>query len=248
MARNPLLQSVQTQGRSKSAWRKLLSFFASAFLQVGIFAGLTLASIVAVRALPELPDTAFIAPRSWIPVVPPSGKATPRETPVRKTASSLSEALLDNPFIVPATIPTEIDDDGWLDFDAGSVGTGVDVPGIDGGVSWGAPPMQPEPNRETPEPAPVRVGGDIRAPQKTVHVDPVYPKIAIQGRIEGFVILETIIDASGNVQGLRILRSVPLLDKAAMAAVRQWKYEPTRLNGQPVPIVMTVTVRFVLDR
>ncbi len=79
-------------------------------------------------------------------------------------------------------------------------------------------------------------------------MDPIYPAIAIQGRVEGFVILETIIDVSGNVRGLRVLRSVPLLDKAAMDAVREWKYEPTLLNGQPVPIVMTVTVRFVLGR
>lgn len=248
MARNPLLQTVQASNRSKPAGRRLLSFLASAFLQVGIFAGLTLVSIVAVRALPEPPDITAVLPGRWIPVVPPSGDVKPSKTTVHETATSRAQVLLDKAFIMPAEIPSAIVDDGLLDFDAGSGESGTGIPGIQGGIPWGAPQTKPEPIREPREIEPVRVGGEIRAPQKTIHVDPIYPTIAIQGRVEGFVILETIIDTAGNVRGLRVLRSVPLLDKAAIDAVHQWKYEPTRLNGQPVPIVMTVTVRFVLNR
>ena len=61
------------------------------------------------------------------------------------------------------------------------------------------------------------------------------------------VILEAIIDPGGNVTNVRVLRSIPLLDNSAIEAVRQWKYEPTLLNGVPVPIVMTVTVNFALS-
>jgi protein TonB len=62
------------------------------------------------------------------------------------------------------------------------------------------------------------------------------------------VLLEATIDEKGNVTNLSVLRSVPLLDRAAIEAVAQWKYEPTLLNGRPVPILMSVSVRFELDR
>lgn len=93
---------------------------------------------------------------------------------------------------------------------------------------------------------PVRVGGAVMAPVKTRHVNPVYPPIAESARVQGVVILEVLISAEGQVQDARILRSIPLLDQAALDAVRQWEFTPTLLNGQPTPIVMTATVQFTL--
>ena len=90
------------------------------------------------------------------------------------------------------------------------------------------------------------MGGDIRPPTKIKDVARKYPDIAKQARVKGIVILEAIIDPTGNVTNVRVLRSIPLLDQSAIDAVRQWKYEPTLLNGVPVPIVMTVTVNFTL--
>jgi TonB family protein len=95
--------------------------------------------------------------------------------------------------------------------------------------------------------APVRVGGDIKEPKRLVDVKPVYPEIAQQAGVQGIVIVEAIIGTDGAVESARILRPVPLLDQAALDAVTQWRYEPTLLNGQPVPVVMTVTVSFTLD-
>jgi protein TonB len=66
--------------------------------------------------------------------------------------------------------------------------------------------------------------------------------------VEGVVILEAIIGADGRVQEVRVLRSKPLLDQAAIDAVRQWLFTPTLLNGVPVPVIMTVTVNFALER
>jgi len=94
----------------------------------------------------------------------------------------------------------------------------------------------------------VRRGGDIQSPAKLHHVDPVYPEIARAARVQGTVVLECTIDVSGRVVGARVIRSVPLLDRAAMEAVGKWIYAPTRLNGQPVAVVMNVTVRFTLGR
>ena len=95
--------------------------------------------------------------------------------------------------------------------------------------------------------APIRLHAGITAPRKIVDVAPVYPSIAQAARKQGVVILETVIDARGNVQSVHVLRSVPLLDDAAVAAVRQWRFTPALLNGEPVPVVMTVTVNFKLQ-
>lgn len=95
--------------------------------------------------------------------------------------------------------------------------------------------------------APVRVGGNISAPTKTLNVSPVYPVDALQARVAGVVILEVLIAPTGEVSQACVLRSIPLLDEAAVDAVTQWQFEPTELNGTPVPVVMTVTVNFTLQ-
>jgi protein TonB len=100
-----------------------------------------------------------------------------------------------------------------------------------------------------PPPAPppfVRPGGRIREPRKIVDVPPVYPPLAIAVKKEGVVILEALLDEDGRVNQVKVLRSVPLLDEAAVQAVQRWRYTPTLLNGMPVPVLMTVTVRFSL--
>ncbi len=93
---------------------------------------------------------------------------------------------------------------------------------------------------------PVRIGGAIGQPVKTRHVNPEYPAIAQSARVQGVVIVEAVIGDDGRVQDARILRSIPLLDQAALDAVGQWEFTPTLLNGQPVPVIMTVTVQFTL--
>lgn len=98
-----------------------------------------------------------------------------------------------------------------------------------------------------PEQPPVRVGGVIRAPQRIVNVAPAYPAIAREAHAQGLVIIEATIDERGTVVRAQILKSIQLLDEAALTAVRQWKFSPTLLNGVAVPIVMTVTVNFKLE-
>jgi TonB family protein len=100
---------------------------------------------------------------------------------------------------------------------------------------------------EAPPSVPIRVGGEIEEPRKTRHVNPVYPRDAVAARIKGVVILECTISPQGKVVHVRTLRSVPMLDDAAIEAVRQWEYTPTLLNGVPVPVIMTVTVNFKLN-
>jgi protein TonB len=121
-------------------------------------------------------------------------------------------------------------------------------------------PVRPKPVvRATPTPlpaapeaprvpsGPVRVGGDIREPRKVKNVAPVYPDLARRARVQGVVILECTISAQGTVSDVKVLRGQGMLDQAAIDAVRKWVYEPTLLNGTPVPVIMTVTVNFRLN-
>jgi TonB family protein len=118
------------------------------------------------------------------------------------------------------------------------------VGGVPGGVVGGvvsglpgAPPLHPA----------VRVGGQIQEPRKLRDVPPVYPEIAKDARVQGLVILECTVGPDGAVVDVKVLRSIPLLDEAAIESVRQWRYAPTLLNGVPVPVIMTVTVNFKLS-
>ena len=98
--------------------------------------------------------------------------------------------------------------------------------------------------REKARAAAVRVGGKIKAPTKIKDVKPVYPAIAQSARVAGAVVIEATIGPDGKVIDAKVLRSVPLLDQAALDAVRQWEYTPTLLNGVPVPVRVTVTINF----
>ncbi len=119
---------------------------------------------------------------------------------------------------------------------------GTIVGGITGGITAGVP--------DAPAPPPggaVRVGGNIAQPQKIKDVRPQYPPEAQQARIQGVVILEVVVGADGKVTSANVLRSIPMLDQAAIDAVRQWEFTPTILNGVAVPVIMTVTVDFNLQ-
>lgn len=95
---------------------------------------------------------------------------------------------------------------------------------------------------------PVRAVGAIKPPRLIKKVNPVYPEAAVKAGVEGIVILEVETDEQGNVVRTALLRSVPLLDQAAIEAVKQWKYEPAIIDGKPTGIIFTVTVAFRLNR
>jgi protein TonB len=127
------------------------------------------------------------------------------------------------------------------------------VGGVPGGVPGGQPGgvvnlgVPPPPPPPPPKAEPVRVGGAVKEPQRIKFVEPKYPQIAINAKIAGQVYIEATIATDGSVKNARILRSVnPLLNDAALDAVRQWRYSPTTLNGVPVEVLMTVNVNFQL--
>jgi TonB family protein len=108
--------------------------------------------------------------------------------------------------------------------------------------------LQPRRVRIDGPKAVLRVGGDVKAPVIINKVEPIYPEEARKARITGIVILEALIDKSGDVRDATVLKPLPFgLDQAALDAMRQWKFKPATLNGQPVDVVFNVTVNFKLD-
>ncbi len=194
----------------------------------------------------------FVALADELAYVPPVMKAIPAAPPAPSRQAAVAPQLnpnaaptsaADNPVNevppdVPAGPPGPPDLTGLV-----RVGPGAGVPGGTGtsiGVSERLPPPPPPP-------VPRRPGGDIKPPARTYYVEPVYSPIARAAAAEGYVILEATIDESGAVRNVTVLRSQhPLLTPSAVEAVSKWKYTPTRLNGVPIPIVMTVTVTFAL--
>jgi TonB family protein len=134
----------------------------------------------------------------------------------------------------------------------GGVAGGVRSPQMEFVPAPGQPPPPPPPPPEPPPATidgmtPLRVGGSIKPPIKLRDVKPIYPPIAQSAKVQGVVIIEAMIDTAGNIAFARVLRGQPLLDEAALDAVRQWQFEPTQINGVPTPIIMTVTVNFALQ-
>ena len=196
------------------------------------------ALIAPLLATDELPSprtaTEFI---QVVQLPEPSPPPAPRASTRTNAAPPPTDAApLEAPIGIAPESPIELPDDRIAN-DNGVVAFG-DTLALDDA----APPPSPPPS----PPSILRVGGSIRPPQKVFDVAPVYPPIALAARKEGVVILEAVIAEDGSVSDARVLRSVPLLDAAALEAVRQWRFTPTLLNGQPVAVVMTVTVAFQL--
>jgi protein TonB len=110
-----------------------------------------------------------------------------------------------------------------------------------------APPPPPPPPPPRTSAAAVRIGGQIKPPRKVFDARPIYPPAALAAQVQGVVIAEVLLGTDGSVLEARILRSIPLLDQAALDAVYQWKFEPVLLNGSPIEAYMTVTINFTLS-
>ncbi|HXQ25164.1 MAG TPA: TonB family protein [Candidatus Acidoferrales bacterium] len=104
-----------------------------------------------------------------------------------------------------------------------------------------AAPPPPQPDAAT---APIRVGGDVKPPRLVSTVLPVYPTMAKTAGVEGRVVIETSIQTDGSVKGSKVVSGPPMLRQAALDALRRWKYAPGMLNGEPVPVQITVTIEF----
>lgn len=169
-------------------------------------------------------------------------KESRRSAPRATTPSLTTHTIELAPAAPPSGVTKETGGEGAIGLPGPAVLPGPETNGdVIGNI---APPSAPAP---PPAQTPVRLHSGIRPPQRTTNVTPAYPAAARAAHVEGVVIIDATIDAQGNVVQANVLRSIPLLDEAALKAVRQWKFSPTLLNGAPVPIVMTITVNFTLN-
>lgn len=204
-----------------------------------VLALLLIVPLAAEVALPPpergLPEFVRIAPPPPAPAFVPA---------TRRAVSNVVPNPAAAPTDAPAVIQPEMERPGpQFDVPIGRPGGWPAGLGEAGGIAppIAAPPPQPNP------PAPVRVAQLPQPPHKIVDVRPVYPELARTARVDGTVIIEAVLDTTGSVTQARVVRSVPLLDQAALDAVRQWRYSPSMYGGRPVSVLMTITIRFTLN-
>jgi len=205
--------------------------------------------IAAVFAAPLLGDIEFPPPNRPLNYTYTSIELPPPPAVTLKAAPS-QQAPTSSPEKAPIEAPAEITPESAIEpgqaFAAHTSGDDSGVPfGIEGAVGPPVAPLPPPPPQEPRKP--VRPGGNIQPPRRIVNVAPVYPAIAQSARVEGTVAIEALIGEDRKVRNVKLLSGKPLLTEAAMTAVRQWVFTPTRLNGEPVAVIMTVTVVFSLN-
>lgn len=243
--------SMLEYNRMKSSSRLadlLISLSVNAcLLVVPIFAGLYFTDSLDLK---HFASTFLVAP-------PPPPPPAPAPTPLIKAAPVHRVFENSGKLVAPTVIPKQVQmlkEEPIPDVGAGGVAGGVpggvaggSISGVLGGVigGTGVVPAPVAPKEKGPK-TPVRVGGRVKEPKLVSRVDPRYPPLAVQTHMQGTVIIDAIIDERGNVVEARVVSGPPLLIQAAMDAVRQWKYEPTFLNDEPVPVQLNVTVQFRL--
>ena len=226
--------------RTRRVKRRAILF--SIVLQILVVAALIL--------IPLLGKTENIASHVMTPTVPYSPGAPTHSTARQHPRTTRTVCLFCAPTRIPPTIsmedqrtPTPVDD-----------GNGLNIPGVPGGdniigappnLNTAAPPRPPE--NETPRIVRQHTSEGVQAAMLIRRIEPVYPALAIQTRREGRVELRAIIATDGSIQSLEVLSGDPFFLQSALAAVRQWRYRPTILNGQPIEIDTHITVIYTLS-
>ncbi len=230
----------------KSAGIRAVAFPLAVSLHAAVILGLVVGPLVQDAKLPRWTLTpALLVPPPALPALPAAGRPRPAGNRVRVRPVALrAVAAGDSRLVAPVRIPDEIPEDVLTG------GAWTDLDGVDSG--WGSSgtvdPIAGQileslvGKEDTSLPA-LAV---VRPPRLVKRVAPEYPEIARQAHVEGRVVVEATTDVFGRVKDARVRESVPLLDEAALDAVRQWVYEPMVINGKPRSVSFTVAVVFAL--
>jgi protein TonB len=244
--RSPILfQSLVLTEPEKHAGRTSTTVLISVLLHTALVITIAILPLLFYDSLPsqEALKAFFVAPLEVAPPPPPPPPPPAGRAMVR--AAPRVQAPTPQGFVAPVEIPNEIKPEDALDLGLGVAG-GVEggVPGgVVGGVVGGLPTEAPPPPARV-----VRIGGQIAQPKLIRQVKPVYPDLAVQSRVSALVILEAEVDTRGYVKSVKVLRGHPLFDESAIEAVKQWRYQPLLLNGEPTGFILTVTVNFNLQQ
>jgi periplasmic protein TonB len=241
-----LLENSSTRQR-----RRPMDWAVSLFLHAGVLSLLILLPIFFTQGIDmkRLETTLLIAPMPpMVPAPPPPAAMArvPRTPPKVFTPGKLTA-----PTFIPKAVPVATNDaappeiSAAANFSAAPGGVpGGQIGGIAGGMPGvAAPAPAVAPVAEGPK-QPVRVGGNVKPPKLLSGPAPVYPTLARQSQIHGMVVIDAVIDEHGNVVQEKVVSGHPLLIEAALKAVKQRKYEPTILDGEPTPVDLRVEVNF----
>jgi periplasmic protein TonB len=246
---------VEGRARTHKGWTVIVSFA----LQLGLVATALLIPLLRPDLLPVGLVAVFrlVAPPGPPPAPPAISAAT--AAPAKRAARQVVDGRMLMPTRMPEKAAIIADDMDALP----ATGTGFTVvggmPGPGSGAAMGpligmptqAPPPPPPPpveSRTKPSVRRIEVGGNvIEAMLIRPALKPEYPPLARQTRTQGVVVLAALIGPDGRIRNLRVLSGHPLLTQSALNAVRQWRYRPTLLNGEPVEVDTTIQVHFVLN-
>jgi len=233
--------------------RRTIDFVLSIAIHFSLLSTLILVPLYFTEAidLKQFTQTFLVAPPPP-PPPPPAAPAIIKAVPTRRVFMSGGKLLA--PTAIPQQIamikeeplPPEVSSGGT----AGGVPGGVpggQAGGVIGGIIGSAPKSLVLTAPTAAPKAPIRVGGRVREPQAISRPEPLYPPLARQAKIQGDVIIDAVIDESGNITELQVVSGHALLIPSAMEALRKWRYEPTRLNDEPVPVRLIVTIKFRLN-
>jgi periplasmic protein TonB len=237
----------------------------AAMLLISVFLHTTMILILVVLPLiyfDILPQPEVLTYLMMEPPPPPPPPAPPPPPPVKRPVLPHSEVVAASGFIAPTEIPKSIPPPGIepLQVDVPQVSESA-LGGEPGGVIGGVPsgiqamfvgpthlPPPPPPPREMPKASGPLVVSNLQQQSKLMRmVQPAYPLLARRARIQGVVILHIVVDEGGNVIEADVVSGHPLLQEAAVKAVKQWKYSPTVLNDKPIQVATTVSVIFTLQ-
>ena len=240
-----LVESSVVRTKTNKSWSVVLS----AIVQGIIVVVFVLIPLIYTEALPKQLLTTFLVAPAPPPPPPPPAAAAPRI--VKPVARLIQAGKMMAPTVIPKKV--EMIKEEEMPPDVGAVGVVGGVPGgvpggqaggVLGGIIGGSGGGMPPPPKATPQR--IRVGGNVAAAKLVRQVTPLYPPIAKTAHISGTVILHAVIAKDGTIQNLDYVSGPPLLMKNAMDAVRQWRYSPTLLNGEPVEVDTTISVVFTL--
>jgi protein TonB len=228
-----LVVSSAQANRTNKPWTVALS----AIIQFVIIGILILIPLIYTEALPKgMLSTFLVAP------APPPPPPPPPAAPVKVVRPRIIQPQR---MVAPTVIPKKI---AIIKEAAPDVNMGQASVGVVGGTGplGGVGPVIAPPPPKPVTPARIRVGGNVQAASLVRKVQPIYPQIARTAHVSGTVVLHAIIAKDGTIQELQYVSGPPLLMRAAMDAVREWRYKPTLLNGEPVEVDTTISVVFSL--
>jgi periplasmic protein TonB len=243
-----MFEEMVVSSQTSKKTNKPMTVLISTVIQLSLVGILILIPLIYTEALPKaMLSTMLVAPPPPPPPPPP---------PVQQIVKVKPQVHLmqNNQLIAPKVIPKELKqikeeaepDPNMMGMQGGVPGgvAGGSMGGVLGGVIGGAGGAPPPPK---PTQTRIKQGGAVTAASLINRVQPVYPPLARQTRVSGTVRLHAIISKDGSVQQLEVLQGHPLLVQAALDAVRQWRYRPTLLNGEPVEVDTTIDVIFSLN-